>query len=421
MKVLIIGGGGREHAVALALAKSPSVKKLWAAPGNGGTARICENVPLGACDMEGVLAFCRENRPDLVVVTPDDPLTLGMVDMLEKHGFSAFGPRARAAELEASKAFAKDFMQRHGIPTAACRVFRDKASALGYAKLCPLPVVVKADGLALGKGVIICHERQEALDAVEKLSASVSGSTLLFEEFLSGPEVSQLCFCDGEHVALMPASQDHKRAYDGDEGPNTGGMGAFSPVSVYTPELQGRCLREIILPTVRGMREDGREFRGVLYVSLMLTPQGPKVIEYNARFGDPETQAVLPLLESDLLEIMLAVHDGTLDGLRIRWLDKASCCVVMASGGYPGKYEKGFPIFGLENAAAYGTVFHAGTELRDGEYFTAGGRVLGVTAVADTLPEAVDLAYKGVFEIDFERAFFRRDIAKKDPLLGGGV
>ncbi len=422
MNILIIGGGGREHAIALALSRSPRVRKMWCAPGNGGIASLCECVPIAATDLEGVLAFCRKNRPDLVVVTPDDPLALGMVDLLEQNGFPAFGPRKDAALIESSKSFAKDLMARHHIPTAACRVFDELSPALDYVASCPVPVVVKADGLALGKGVFICQTRDDAAAAVrsimeEKLFGQ-AGARVVIEEFLTGPEVSVLCFADGETLVPMPAAQDHKRALAGDRGPNTGGMGAFSPVSCYTPELARQCMDEIFLPTVRAMKAEGREFRGVLYFSLMLTPDGPRVIEYNCRFGDPETQAVLPLLRSDLLDIFLAVRGGRLREVPVEFDEKASCCVVMASGGYPGAYEKGLPIFGLGAAEKQGcTVFHAGTAQKDGLLVTSGGRVLGVSATADTLKDAVSKAYAGVSRIAFYGASFRRDIAQKDEAM----
>ncbi len=426
MNILIIGSGGREHAVAAALARSPRVDKIWCAPGNGGIAAIAECVPIKATDLDGVLQFCLQNRPDLVVVTPDDPLALGMVDLLEEHGIAAFGPRKNAAIIEGSKSFAKDLMARYDIPTAACRVFDDMDAALAYVSDCPVPIVVKADGLALGKGVFICETRAEAADAVravmgERLFGD-AGARVVIEEFLTGPEVSVLCFTDGETIVPMPAAQDHKRAFAGDRGPNTGGMGAFTPVSCYTPAVARQCMESIFMPTVRAMKAEGREFRGVLYFSLMLTGDGPKVIEYNCRFGDPETQAVLPLLRSDLLEIMLAVRAGRLCDVPVEFDDRACCCVVMASQGYPGSYPKGLPIFGVGAAEKAGcAVYHAGTERKDGALVTSGGRVLGVSAVADTLKGAVDLAYRGVSHIAFYGAFYRQDIARKDPAVHRSV
>jgi len=416
MNILIIGGGGREHAVAWTLSHSPKAGKLWFAPGNGGTAELGENTGIPATDLAAVLTFCKMNHPDLVAVLPDDPLALGMVDMLESHGFPAFGCTAAAARIESSKAYAKAFMARHGIPTAGAIAVEGRVSALAHAEICPLPMVVKADGLALGKGVIICHTRQEVVAAAEALTQSASGSTLLFEDFLEGPEVTQLCFVSGADIALMPASQDHKRAFDGDLGPNTGGMGAFSPVSVYDVAMAARCMDEIYRPTVQGLVADGTPFQGVLYFSLMLTADGPKVIEYNARFGDPEAQTVLPLLETDLLAIMLATRDGKLSEQNIRWRSAAACCVVLASGGYPGSYAKGLPIRGITAEIPEDTfVFHAGTARdAEGNFTTAGGRVLAVTAVADTLAEAVKKAYAHVDTITFDGAFCRRDIAAKD-------
>lgn len=414
MDILILGGGGREHAVALALARSPRTGRIWVAPGNGGTAAFCENVPLAATDLAGVLSFCREKKPDFVVVTPDDPLALGFVDVLEGEGFPCFGPTQAAAQLESSKSFAKDFMARHHIPTAACVRFDDEAAARAHARDCAVPVVLKKDGLAQGKGVVVAMTRDELLHGLDALCAG-GFTPVLFEQFLTGPEVSVLCFTDGETIVPMPAAQDHKRAFDGDRGDNTGGMGAFTPVSVYTDELAQRCMKEIFRPTVDGMAREGVPFRGVLYFSLMLTPDGPQVIEYNARFGDPETQAVLPLLESDLLDILLACRAGTLAQTPVRFAQAACACVVLASGGYPGAYRKGFAITGTDEAQALGcTVFHAGTTVQNGVLVTSGGRVLAVGAQADTLHDALSLAYAGVAKIAFDGAFFRRDIGQKD-------
>lgn len=414
MDILILGGGGREHAVALALARSPRTGRIWVAPGNGGTAAFCENVPLAATDLAGVLSFCREKKPDFVVVTPDDPLALGFVDVLEGEGFPCFGPTQAAAQLESSKSFAKDFMARHHIPTAACVRFDDEAAARAHVRDCAVPVVLKKDGLAQGKGVVVAMTRDELLHGLDALCAG-GFTPVLFEQFLTGPEVSVLCFTDGETIVPMPAAQDHKRAFDGDRGDNTGGMGAFTPVSVYTDELAQRCMKEIFRPTVDGMAREGVPFRGVLYFSLMLTPDGPQVIEYNARFGDPETQAVLPLLETDLLSVMRACREGTLRALDVRFAPRASACVVMASGGYPSAYRKGFPISGIDRAEARGcTVFHAGTATQNGALVTSGGRVLAVQAAHDTLYGALTLAYEGVQDISFEGAFFRRDIGQKD-------
>lgn len=414
MHILVIGGGGREHAVAAALARSPQVARITVAPGNGGTAQFCTNAPVSATDLAGMLALCREIRPDFVVVTPDDPLALGFVDALEAAGFPCFGPTQAAARLESSKSFAKHFMARHKIPTAACLRFDDEYAARAHVQTCDVPVVLKKDGLAQGKGVVVAMTRDEAVCGLDALCAT-GFEPILFEQYLTGPEVSVLCFTDGSAIVPMPAAQDHKRALDGDMGDNTGGMGAFSPVSVYTAAMAAQCMDTIFRPTIDGMAREGTPFRGVLYVSLMLTPDGPQVIEYNARFGDPETQAVLPLLETDLLSVMRACREGTLRALDVRFAPRASACVVMASGGYPSAYRKGFPISGIDRAEARGcTVFHAGTATQNGALVTSGGRVLAVQAAHDTLYGALTLAYEGVQDISFEGAFFRRDIGQKD-------
>lgn len=414
MRILVIGGGGREHAIAKALTKNVAVEKIWVAPGNGGTEAFCENVPIAATDLEGVLAFCKKNRPDFVVVTPDDPLALGMVDMLEDNEFACFGPTKEAAKLEWSKNYAKEFMAKYNIPTAAYVLCKDAGEAKEYVKTCPIPIVLKADGLAQGKGVVVAMNREEAVKGCDQLTAKGS-QPILFEEMLTGPEVSVLCFTDGKTIVPMPAAQDHKRAFDGDKGPNTGGMGAYSPVSVYTPAMAERCMEEIFKPTVEGMVKEGHPFKGVLYFSLMLTPDGPKVIEYNSRFGDPETQVVLPLLNSDLLNIMLATRNGKLDKARVKFLDNCSACVVMASAGYPGSYEKGKVIVGVDEAERYGTVYHAGTAHRgDNALITSGGRVLCVSSLGRSLRQALRNCYKGVGVIKFEGAFYRKDIGSKD-------
>lgn len=416
MKVFVIGSGGREHAICVALAKSPKVDKLWCAPGNGGIASVAECVPIGATDIDGVVAFAKEHKPDLVMVAPDDPLALGMVDALEAAGIRAFGPRANAAVIEGSKSFAKDLMKKYGIPTASYAVFEDADKAAAYIREQGAPIVVKADGLALGKGVTVAMTEEEAVaavrDAIEGGSFGKAGARVVIEEYLTGPEVSVLAFVDGKTLKTMPSAQDHKRAYDHDEGPNTGGMGAFSPSRFYTDEVAAECMEKIFQPTVAAMAREGRPFKGVLYFGLMLTPKGPRVIEYNARFGDPETQAVLSRLDSDLYDILNAVIDERLDEMDIRWKDDAACCVVMASGGYPKSYEKGKPISGLEQVRD-SFVFHAGTALRDGELVTNGGRVLGVTATAPTLEEAIQKAYGDVRRISFEKAHFRNDIGVK--------
>lgn len=417
MKVLVIGGGGREHAVCMMLAKSPKVDKIWCAPGNGGIADIAECVNISATDIDGVAAFAKENKPDLVVVTPDDPLALGMVDVLEAQGIRAFGPHKNAARIEGSKSFAKDLMHKYGIPTANYAVFDNSEQAIAYIKENGAPIVVKADGLALGKGVTVAMTEEEAITAVKEAidggRFGGAGARVVIEEFLTGPEVSVLAFVDGKHLSAMPSAQDHKRAYDHDEGPNTGGMGAFSPSRFYTDDIAQTCMETIFKPTVAAMQKEGCPFCGVLYFGLMLTPKGPKVIEYNARFGDPETQAVLCRLESDLFEIMNAVIDGKLDEIEIKWSNNAACCVVMASGGYPIAYEKGKEITGIEDVTE-SIVFHAGTaRTEDGKMITSGGRVLGVTAAAPTLEEAIKKSYADVQKIHFEKAHYRMDIGTK--------
>ncbi|MCI9482958.1 MAG: phosphoribosylamine--glycine ligase [Clostridiaceae bacterium] len=416
MKVLVIGSGGREHAICVALAKSPKVSHIWCAPGNAGIASIAECVPLGATDIEGVVAFAKEQKPDLVMVAPDDPLALGMVDALEAAGVRAFGPRANAAVIEGSKSFAKDLMKKYGIPTAEYAVFEDSGEAAAYIREKGAPIVVKADGLALGKGVTVAMTEEDAVaavkDAVDGGTFGKAGARVVIEEYLTGPEVSVLAFVDGKTLKTMPSAQDHKRAYDHDEGPNTGGMGAFSPSRFYTEAVAAECMEKIFQPTVAAMAAEGRRFQGVLYFGLMLTPKGPRVIEYNARFGDPETQAVLSRLDSDLYDIFNAVIDGRLDEMDIRWKDEAACCVVMASGGYPKSYAKGKTITGLDRVQD-SFVYHAGTAVKDGQTVTNGGRVLGVTATAPTLEEAIQKAYGDVHRISFENAHFRNDIGVK--------
>ncbi len=415
MKVLIIGGGGREHAIAWKLRQSPKVEKLWCAPGNGGISELAECVGFKATDLGAALSFCREHRPDLVVVAPDDPLVLGMVDLLTENGFRAFGPGKNAAIIEGSKSFAKELMKKYNIPTARYEVFDDREKALAYIRQNGAPIVVKADGLALGKGVTVAMTVAEAEKAVtaamEDKVFGNAGAKVVIEEYLQGPEVSVLCFTDGQTLRLMPSAQDHKRVNDNDLGPNTGGMGAFSPSRNFTKEIEAQCLETIFLPTIRAMREEGRPFRGVLYFGLMLTKDGPKVIEYNARFGDPETQAVLMRMTSDLCDAMNAVIDGTLSETELSFSSDAACCVVMASGGYPLKYETGFPVSGLDAARETGAVvFHAGTKKEDGIYKTAGGRVLGVTAKGETAAQAARRAYEAVSKISFQNMHYRRDI-----------
>lgn len=416
MKVLVIGGGGREHAIVHTLKKSPKVDHIWCAPGNGGIAQEAECVEIKATDIDGVVAFAKAQRPDLVMVAPDDPLALGMVDALEEAGIRAFGPRKNAAVIEGSKSFAKELMKKYGIPTASYAVFEDSTAAIDYIRRNGAPIVVKADGLALGKGVTVAMTEEEAVaavrDAIDGHAFGGAGARVVIEEYLTGPEVSVLAFVDGKHLKTMPSAQDHKRAYDGDAGPNTGGMGAFSPSRFYTEEIAAVCMETIFQPTVAAMAKEGRPFKGVLYFGLMLTPKGPKVIEYNARFGDPETQAVLSRLETDLFDIFNAVIDEKLDEIEIHWADNAACCVCMASGGYPKAYEKGKEITGLADVKD-SFVFHAGTAVRGGTFVTSGGRVLGVTAVAPTLEEAIRKAYADVEKIHFEAAHYRRDIGVK--------
>ncbi|MCL2842451.1 MAG: phosphoribosylamine--glycine ligase [Oscillospiraceae bacterium] len=418
MNVLLIGGGGREHAIAVALSKSPKLTKLYCAPGNGGIAQVATCVPIKATDISEMADFAKREAIDFVVVTPDDPLALGMVDALTEAGISAFGPTKAAAMVESSKAFSKALMAKYNIPTAAYRVFGgDVAEAVAYIHEQGAPIVVKCDGLALGKGVVVAQTVEEAEQAVRAMMEDKqfgdSGSKVVIEACMTGPEVTVLAFTDGKTICPMPAAQDHKRVFDHDQGPNTGGMGAFCPSLNYTPELAKCCMDTIFRPTVDAMGKEGRPFQGVLYFGLMLTPDGPKVIEYNARFGDPETQPLLALLETDLLDIFQAVVEGRLDEMTIQWSEKSACCVVLASGGYPGKYETGKPIFGLDQAPEGAQIHHAGTRWDGDTYQTAGGRVLGVTAVGDTLEQAVEQAYKTVPLIQFEGMHYRRDIGRK--------
>lgn len=417
MKILVVGGGGREHAIIKSLKKSPRVTEIYAAPGNGGIAADAICTGIGAKDLAGITTFAKDNAIDFAVVAPDDPLVLGAVDLLEEAGIACFGPNKAAAILEGSKVFSKDLMKKYHIPTAEYRVFDNMDEALDYLKTAPIPTVVKADGLALGKGVTVAMTRQEAVAAVracmEDKIFGESGSHILIEEFLTGPEVSVLSFTDGKVVVPMVSSMDHKRIGDGDTGPNTGGMGTIAPNPCYTPELAQRCMDEIFLPTIAAMNAEGRTFKGCLYFGLMMTPKGPKVIEYNCRFGDPETQVVLPLLKSDLLTIMRATVDGTLADTPVEFASGAACCVVLASGGYPVSYKSGYPISGLDEAGKTATVFHAGTKLIDGQIVTAGGRVLGVTATANTLEAAIDKAYQAADKITFTDMHMRRDIGQR--------
>lgn len=413
MKVLVIGGGGREHAIICALKKSPKVTELLCAPGNGGIAADAKCFPdVKATDLDGVLAICKSEKPDYVMVASDDPLALGMVDMLEQNGFKAFGPRKNAAEIESSKAFAKEFMRRHSIPTAEYETFSNYADAEKYIRGKGAPIVIKADGLALGKGAIVAMTLDEALDAARDMleggAFGGAGRTVVVEEYMTGREVTVLAFCDGTHIVTMPPARDHKRIFDGDKGPNTGGMGVISPVADYTDELAKTAMDRIFKPTIDGLREEGREFRGVIYFEMMLTPSGPKVIEYNARFGDPECETVLPLLKSDLLDVLIACRDGKLGETKVEWSGEASCCVMIASGGYPTKYEKGFEITGIDGCGA--TVYHSGTQIKDGKLVTSGGRVLAVVAQGATLEKARADAYAAAEKIHFEGAYMRHDI-----------
>ena len=415
MKILVIGGGGREHAIIRKLRENPAVETVYALPGNGGMAAEAECFPIGAKDLDGILAFTREHPVDYAVVAPDDPLALGCVDLLEAEGIPCFGPRKNAAIIEGSKVFAKNLMKKYGIPTAAYEVFSSPEEALRYLETAPIPTVVKADGLALGKGVTVAMTREEARQAVREIMEDrkfgSSGDQIVMEEYLEGPEVSVLAFTDGTTVKPMVSSMDHKRAGDGDTGPNTGGMGTVAPNPYYMREVAETCMRDIFLPTIRAMKAEGREFRGCLYFGLMITKDGPKVIEYNCRFGDPETQVVLPLMESDLLTVMRAVTDGTLDSCEVSFRDAHACCVILASEGYPGAYEKGKTITIPEDVAPY--TYVAGAKLEGGQLKTAGGRVLGVTAVADSLREAIREAYAMADRIDFDHRYCRRDIGRR--------
>ena len=422
MKVLVIGGGGREHAIIWKLAQSKNVSKIYCAPGNGGIADLAECVPIDVMDFEKLTKFAKENNIDLTVVAPDDPLAAGAVDAFEANGLRAFGPNKAAAIIEGSKSFSKDLMKKYNIPTADYEVFENSTDAINYIKANnKFPVVVKADGLALGKGVIIAKTFEESENAVHDiLDDKVFGSAgvkVVIEEFLTGPEISVLAFTDGKTMKPMVSAQDHKRAYDNDEGPNTGGMGTFSPSRVYTDEVAEECMEKIFIPTMNAMNAENRTFKGVLYFGLMKTADGVKVIEYNCRFGDPETQVVLPRLKSDLCEIFNAVIDQRLDEIDIEWNDDACVCVVMASGGYPKNYEKGYKIDGIKQAESLGAlVFHAGTKRSDNDILTNGGRVLGVTALGDNLEDAIQKAYKYVDLVNFKNAHFRKDIGIKKEI-----
>lgn len=415
MNILVVGGGGREHAIIKKLKENKKIKNIFALPGNGGMAKDATCVAIGATDLDGIIDFAKRNKIDYAVVAPDDPLVLGCVDRLNEIGIPCFGPDAKAAIIEGSKAFSKDLMKKYNIPTAGYEIFTDIDKALNYVKTAPIPTVIKADGLALGKGVIIAQSREEAIEAVTDMMANAkfgkSGSTVVVEEFLTGPEVSVLAFTDGNVVKPMVSSMDHKRVGDNDTGLNTGGMGTIAPNPYYTAEIAEECMQKIFLPTIQAMNAEGRCFKGCLYFGLMLTPNGPKVIEYNCRFGDPETQVVLPLLESDLLTVMQATTNGTLEETEVKFSDKHACCVVTASGGYPLAYEKGHEITMTADAESH--TYVAGAKLENGKLLTSGGRVTGTTAVADSLSEAISEAYRLADGVQFTKAYRRSDIGQR--------
>ncbi len=420
MKILIVGSGGREHAIAWKAAQSPLADKIYCAPGNGGIAEYAECVPIGAMEFDKLAAFAKEKEIDLTIIGMDDPLVGGIVDVFEKEGLRVFGPRANAAILEGSKAFSKDLMKKYHIPTAAYENFTDAAAAMEYLETAKYPIVLKADGLALGKGVLICGTKEEAMDGVRSIMVDKkfgdAGNALVIEEFMTGREVSVLTFVDGTHIAPMTSAQDHKRAKDGDQGLNTGGMGTFSPSPFYTPDVDAFCREHIYQPTVDAMAAEGRPFVGIIFFGLMITAEGPKVLEYNARFGDPEAQVVLPRMNNDIIEVMEACIDGRLDEIELEFARNAAVCVVLASDGYPVAYEKGFPVTGLDTVKAKEKdgyyVFHAGTKLEDGQILTNGGRVLGVTAIGKNLKLARQRAYEAVEWVGFENKYFRHDIGK---------
>ena len=416
---MVVGGGGREHAIIKKIKESKLVEKIYALPGNGGIAEDAECVAIGAKEIDKIVEFAVANEIDYAIVAPDDPLVLGAVDALNNVNIPCFGPKANAAIIEGSKIFSKNLMKKYSIPTAQYEVFTNKDEALEYLKNAPIPTVVKADGLALGKGVVIAMTREEAVEAVKSMMEykvfGESGTKIVIEEFLTGPEVSVLSFTDGKTVVPMISSMDHKRALDGDKGLNTGGMGTIAPNPYYTKEVAERCMKEIFIPTVEAMNKEGRPFKGCLYFGLMLTENGPKVIEYNCRFGDPETQVVLPLLDCDLLKIMMACTNGTLAETKVDFMNKSACCVIMASEGYPGKYSTGFEI--TRDQDIDGEVYIAGAKLDNGKLLTAGGRVLGAVAIGDTLQDAIDNAYGNVNKIHFDNAFYRKDIGQKAMLV----
>ncbi|MBO6310750.1 MAG: phosphoribosylamine--glycine ligase [Oribacterium sp.] len=420
MDILVVGGGGREHAIIMKLSESPRVDKLYCAPGNGGISKYAECFDVPATDIEGQVALAKRLKADMVVVAPDDPLVMGLVDRLNAEGFITFGPDSKAAIIEGSKAFSKELMKKYGIPTARYEVFDDSEKAIAYLKeQNSYPAVIKADGLALGKGVIIAQSEDEAVQAVKDMiddrKFGESSARVVIEEYLTGPEVSVLSFTDGNIVVPMVSSMDHKRAYDNDEGLNTGGMGTIAPNPCYTPEIAEECMEKIFIPTINAMKAEGRTFKGCLYFGLMITKDGPKVIEYNCRFGDPETQVVLPLLEGDLCDIFESVYNGTLSQADVSFKDECAACVVMASGGYPLSYKKGIEMHGFDDMGQVegAFVYHAGTKLEGGRFLTNGGRVIGVTATGKDLQTALDNSYKAVSKISFENAHYRHDIGKK--------
>ena len=420
MNILVVGGGGREHAIIKKLSESSRVDKIFCTPGNGGISCYAECFDVAATDIDGVLALSKKLNPDMVVVAPDDPLVLGMVDVLNENGFKTFGPNKAAAIIEGSKVFSKDLMKKYNIPTAKYETFDNSEKAIAYIKeQNTYPTVVKADGLALGKGVVIALNEEEAVDAVNSIMQDKifgeSGSHIVIEEFLTGPEVSVLSFTDGKTVVPMISSMDHKRALDNDEGLNTGGMGTIAPNPYYTESVAKECMEKIFLPTINAMKNEGRTFKGCLYFGLMLTPNGPKVIEYNCRFGDPETQVVLPLLDTDILDIFEAIYDERLSDIDVKWKNESCACVILASGGYPKSYEKGKEISGLDNKGQVdgAFVYHAGTKLKDGKFLTNGGRVLGVTATGKDLETALSNAYAGAKKITFDKVHYRNDIGKR--------
>ncbi len=420
MKILVVGGGGREHAIIWKLKQSSIVDKIYCAPGNAGISELAECVPISAMEFDKLISFVKENDIDYTIIGMDDPLAGGIVDAFENANLKVFGPRKNAAILESSKAFAKNLMKKYNIPTAAYETFDNYEAAKIYLEKQDMPIVLKADGLALGKGVLICKTLEEAQQGLKEIMQEhkfgAAGNTVIIEEFLEGPEVSILSFCDGKTIIPMVSAQDHKRAFDNDKGLNTGGMGTFSPSKFYTNEMAEECMKTIFQPTVDAMLKENRPFVGIIYFGLMYTKNGMKVIEYNARFGDPETQVILPRLKTDLLDIMLACTNGTLNNINIEWYDNAAVCVILASGGYPVSYTKGYEITGLEKISEKKNmiVFHAGTEKKEGKIVTSGGRVLGITGIGDNIDEAIKTAYKGVEIVNFNQKHFRTDIGKKD-------